>query len=914
MRQLSYMIQSETELDDILRQVVLESAGVRGDIYCEIMTGLTRHPEEIERIVQRIRTSIPGVMVAGSTTTMEVGGGVQAFHSILLSFLFLDTARCNIFKSEKGASEEEIAASLSQFVDAMDDVKAIRIIADGIVMSDPGRFAENVHFKNENICVSGYFSSSSISDRSNQNYFVIGDHVMMEGVVAVIFHGKYLRAQCRVTTGWKPVGVEHTITKMRPGGFLAEIDHRPAAEVLSHYLGVPVNDNLALNLMEFPLIVRREGLDVARAALLNTPDGSVLFPSDLKEGEKIRLSMGSVGELINGSRRNALVINEFAPEALLLSICVNRQMYLADDQKKELDFYRAVLPEVTGCSGFGELYMHCGRLMILNCAMVSLAMKEHMTQATRKEVLEKNENMLDASGRTPLYDRMAHFMQTSTAELVAVNERQKESMLEQKLEAEKAENEAKSRFLVDLSHEIRTPITAILGMNEVTLRDTKEKQTLSNAEHIRDAANILLGIVNGLLDEKKIEENARRGMEKEREGNLSDAELVQLFKEEAAQARSKRVKEVRYPFRAPNARVLVVDDTEINLTVIKAMLQQCDIHVDLVRSGREAIDALTDKEYDLVLMDHCMPEMTGTETLQFVRQMDPSKMKSRPSLPIIALTADAIVGMREKFLEAGFDDYLAKPVTIKTLEDTVREHLPSEKVVLLQPKEVSRKLSGVDGIEEEHASLEELIRNMSDGEAEIFREISKIEGMDLAAAIGYCGDAEQYLGLLKTYVAEAVEHINEIVQFFRKNDLKNFTIKIHAFKTESRIAGAMDLSKYSQELEHLGDAEDARAIARRLPALKQEVEDRVLLLKKLLPREDVKQKKAIDLEYLKEAYDAIYEFVSAFDTISADDVMKTLEEYEIPESEKAMYEELKKRLNHMDHDGVLEILEKGKEG
>ena len=203
---------------------------------------------------------------------------------------------------------------------------------------------------------------------------------------------------------------------------------------------------------------------------------------------------------------------------------------------------------------------------------------------------------------------------------------------------------------------------------------------------------------------------------------------------------------------------------------------------------------------------------------------------------------------------------------------------------------------------------------MSDGEAEIFREISKIEGMDLAAAIGYCGDAEQYLGLLKTYVAEAVEHINEIVQFFRKNDLKNFTIKIHAFKTESRIAGAMDVSKYSQELEHLGDAEDARAIARRLPALKQEVEDRVLLLKKLLPREDVKQKKAIDLEYLKEAYDAIYEFISAFDTISADDVMKTLEEYEIPESEKAMYEELKKRLNHMDHDGVLEILEKRKEG
>ena len=88
----------------------------------------------------------------------------------------------------------------------------------------------------------------------------------------------------------------------------------------------------------------------------------------------------------------------------------------------------------------------------------------------------------------------------------------------------------------------------------------------------------------------------------------------------------------------------------------------------------------------------------------------------------------------------------------------------------------------------------------------------------------------------------------------------------------------------------------------------------VLLLKKLLPREDVKQKKAIDLEYLKEAYDAIYEFISAFDTISADDVMKTLEEYEIPESEKAMYEELKKRLNHMDHDGVLEILEKRKEG
>ncbi len=128
-------------------------------------------------------------------------------------------------------------------------------------------------------------------------------------------------------------------------------------------------------------------------------------------------------------------------------------------------------------------------------------------------------------------------------------------------------------------------------------------------------------------------------------------------------------------FHAPEAHVLVVDDTEVNLNVIRGLLKRTKLQIDTVNSGKKALAMVKEQHYDVILLDHMMPEMDGIETLHELR-----KLPEMRDVPCVALTANAISGSRERYLEAGFSDYLSKPVDGRKLEKLLRELLPPEKL------------------------------------------------------------------------------------------------------------------------------------------------------------------------------------------------------------------------------------------
>ncbi len=128
-------------------------------------------------------------------------------------------------------------------------------------------------------------------------------------------------------------------------------------------------------------------------------------------------------------------------------------------------------------------------------------------------------------------------------------------------------------------------------------------------------------------------------------------------------------------FRAPEARILVVDDTAVNLTVVKGLLKKTQVMIDTAESGREAIAKAARQSYDVIFIDHMMPEMDGIETL---REME--KLPGMEHTAFIALTANAISGSREYYIGEGFSDYLSKPVTGERLEEVLKTHLPPEKL------------------------------------------------------------------------------------------------------------------------------------------------------------------------------------------------------------------------------------------
>lgn len=135
---------------------------------------------------------------------------------------------------------------------------------------------------------------------------------------------------------------------------------------------------------------------------------------------------------------------------------------------------------------------------------------------------------------------------------------------------------------------------------------------------------------------------------------------------------SKERAEYKESFKAPDARVMVVDDNQINLKIVRGLLKNTDMQIDVVTNGFDCIEQVKSVRYDLILLDHMMPEMDGIEVLKRLKSMEGNMSRSAP---VIALTANAMVGAREEYLGYGFDDYIAKPIDSRELEDTIRRHL-----------------------------------------------------------------------------------------------------------------------------------------------------------------------------------------------------------------------------------------------
>lgn len=266
-------------------------------------------------------------------------------------------------------------------------------------------------------------------------------------------------------------------------------------------------------------------------------------------------------------------------------------------------------------------------------------------------------------------------------------------------------------------------------------------------------------------------------------------------------------------FMAPQARILVIDDNALNLTVITGLLKETKLMVDTAGSGFEGLRKVCETNYDCIFIDHLMPNMDGIETLKKMRE---SKDNKNLSVPHIALTANAINGAREEYLSHGFDDYMSKPIDIKLLEKLLIKYLPKEKLLLPGNPEFDRALTvpkKLDGNKPETAIEDEAKHPCQAG------NLNKLQGLDLMAALNNTGSSE----LLRTVITEYREHIPEnadrIEAYYEAEHWEDFTIAVHALKSTSRVIGAVRLSEMCQELETAGKSEDMDTIRLLTPSM-----------------------------------------------------------------------------------------------
>jgi len=262
-------------------------------------------------------------------------------------------------------------------------------------------------------------------------------------------------------------------------------------------------------------------------------------------------------------------------------------------------------------------------------------------------------------------------------------------------------------------------------------------------------------------------------------------------------------------------KVLVVDDMPVNIQVVKGLLEPYKLMVDTASSGYEAIDMIAyGKKFDLIFMDHMMPGMDGIETAAVIKKKD-------SSIPIVALTANAVVGMREMFLENGFNDYLSKPIDIIKLDEIIKRWVGDKISPAAQEGQggTAPEIASVEDksgepetapVETKSEKSETAPAETKSGEPEAKKErpsIISIPNVDTEAGIkGTGGTSEIYFLVLSAFYKDARNRIELI-----KNEMdeskpvsKDFTIHVHALKSAMASIGAMDLSAKAAALEKAG--------------------------------------------------------------------------------------------------------------
>jgi signal transduction histidine kinase/CheY-like chemotaxis protein len=281
---------------------------------------------------------------------------------------------------------------------------------------------------------------------------------------------------------------------------------------------------------------------------------------------------------------------------------------------------------------------------------------------------------------------------------------------------------------------------------------------------------------------------------------LQPGALANILNGKKSDAEHQKVEDPGARFIAPRARVLVVDDIETNLNVVEGLLSPYRMTIDRAAGGREAIGLVQKNYYDLILMDHMMPDIDGIEAATSIRKWEEEqRIKKSPEFPkgtpIIALTANAISGMREMFLEKGFNDYLSKPIEIAKLDDMMARWIPVEKRIKTGAGIKRETFSGKSGLH--------------------------IPGVDVKQGIAMTGGTEaEYRKVLVQFCKDAAERLPVFAMFALETKGENnnrLVAQVHALKSAAGTIGAAEISAEAAVLEAAGKAGNTGAIGAALP-------------------------------------------------------------------------------------------------
>ena len=343
-------------------------------------------------------------------------------------------------------------------------------------------------------------------------------------------------------------------------------------------------------------------------------------------------------------------------------------------------------------------------------------------------------------------------------------------------------------------------------------------------------------------------------------------------------------KEAECLFIAPEAHILLVDDNELNLVVAKELLKPLRMQIDTAENGLQAVKMVRGSQYDLVLMDHMMPVMDGIEAAKAIRALPEDKYQK---LPIIALTANAMVDARKEFLNAGMNGFVAKPIDFARICNQLKLWLPKD-LVRDVPKEEAKKL---------------LADDLSD------REIQPEDpqmGFSFEEGVKYCGSKAALMKTIRIFYRTIDSKADKIEQCLKEGLISDYVVEVHALKSSALLIGAVPLSEAAKELEGYGKQGKTELLEEKTPDLLAMYRDFKDILKPYADKEEAARQEASNGEWCQ-ALQQIHQCIEQFDLDGVDRIMEKLEEYQIPECIRESMDQLRVYVADVSMEEIMEL-------
>ncbi|GHV07603.1 hypothetical protein FACS1894217_08710 [Clostridia bacterium] len=329
-------------------------------------------------------------------------------------------------------------------------------------------------------------------------------------------------------------------------------------------------------------------------------------------------------------------------------------------------------------------------------------------------------------------------------------------------------------------------------------------------------------------------------------------------------------------FIAPDARVLIVDDISTNLMVAEGLMKPYKMQIDTAASGRDAVDMAARRDYDIIFMDHMMPGMDGVEATARIRSFGFEHA-------IVALTANAIHGVRDMFLQSGMDDLLTKPIDLRHLNDILEHWLPEHKQIAVKPKEEPKEDPG----------------------------FIEIEGVDVLKGIEYSGgSAEYYVKVLETFCRNGLSYTKTVGGCLASNDMEMYIISVHALKSATANIGAEAVSAMALDLESAARRGDVKYVEQNTAQFLDSLDELLNKINKTLDTlaNSDAIKAAISVSAMVEMLERLEAAAEDYDVDTCGDIAISLEGARWDDDrDAALVSEISKNILHGDFDEITRL-------